>query len=97
MNRLTEAVVCWLVERGVLYEPHRADDVVFPRDPIVPVFEVEEIRYDLDHATVTGLLAGGFETPDHLAAPYEGLTDRESELLCDARCELVEWRERLGG
>ena len=91
MNRILRAFEQWLAGRD-----WPTDDVVFPRDPIAPVFEVEEVRYDLEHATMTGLIAAGQERRDFQDV-YESLTNRESELLCDARCALVEWRERLGG
>lgn len=94
MNRILRAFEVWLAEQDTPRAD--ADDVVFPRDPIVPVFEVGEVRYDLDCATMTGLLAAGRERLDFRDV-YEGLTDREVELLCDARCALVRWRERLGG
>ncbi len=76
-----------------------------PRPPRVPTAtnwrHVEEVRYDLAHATAVGLASalGRVTTPFHYPdaeAVYGGLEAGESDALCLARVELCEWADRLG-
>jgi len=63
--------------------------------------EVPEVRYDLAWASAgSAYFANRWSLAEQPQTPtadvYAGLTAREREALCDARCDLVDWASRLG-